>query len=757
MFKEFYKSQRDDRLNQLNELYSMLSEADANETEVAKKVPEKISDFYGKTVRLLQTGINGLIEDPTRKKVTVDSSDEFTVLDPKTANEAINNAKADGEYTFIIAVGSDKAKATFLNNDDEISIPVSYINTMFDTEVRSKFTPADKELFDKIAGQKRDGNYTKSSRADALALLTMLNKINSERKSGPRFGYYILQNNETGHIFKILVDLTRPATKPEMTINKRTLYSGGGNYKPNSNAQHPESLQLAGFFFDAEEMERKIVSFAERNSDLDVDNPSSNQDFLAIVEPYAEAFSKGDHRDFKSEFVKIYKNFTVQDWINNLAYAKSCSIFNREVSKFTTPHILHDSISEYRTLEAAKLGREADVKQSVVDALVSDVPAENLIEFIKLHNSKLRANKERGCIEVHKNGTLVATYYQLSLKVEENNKLGRGHRNLKKKYGFAAKAQDLYDHEVHYEDLLLAEGVIEKLSKAASDGLKVLKLIGKDLFEKLLKVAGALKSWKVKLINQIKNSYDSHFVSDTMALFGLASLNESSIEGAEFKHIIEKIAKSPDLKAKYAAANAKIEKALNNIASSKYGKYYRVRFNTPNITSIKKGAAEHVLAGMAFNYAYIQAFNRMLVTNTGAEHIETYVDELVDLYVDSIFGSTELPVWKLFSKTEKVDKPYVYMGIKKDNKEERVNSILAHDVENAMPLVILDATSIGDGLHHIQMYVLSKVVNDNGTFNPMYVWYNISYDKKAYGKGILKPFFMAKAEIHLKEVEKIED
>ena len=755
MFKDYYSSNKSKRLSEIDEMFSLLSEDDSSKVEDSSK-EVKLSDFYGKTIRLKTEGIKRLFKDPTKGRISPDPTNDFTVLDSKSKEDKdiIRTAKSEGDLETIIAYSPEGINGTFFDNDDgTIDVPPGFFSTFMLDGVKKLMDKEDLDFVDSITDTKSNSSktygkntYKTIKKADAIRLIKILNKVNVQRKVGSTFTFYYLMDKETNKVYQILIDKSREATSPGRTFSTEGAYTGGNKYRANNRAQEPETLQVLGFFFDAVKMISDITKFKERNPDLE--RPSESKDFELIIEPFYDALhASNEFKNFKSNLLEDYKNFGYKDWGYVLSFAAGATLFLQKVADLKKPYIIHKSISDYRVAEKEKLGYsdEDRTKVSTVDAILSDIPAENLLALIKSPTTKLVNNNQRRCVEVKKDGSVVASYYQLSLKEDRNQKLGRGHKALDKKYAFANKAVDLFDSEVCVGDLI-NEGAITKLTDAAKNGLNILKQIGGDLIERLLRLSGRLKGWKNKLLAAIKESFLANVLNDAKVLFTIG-LNEDSRK-EDIQLIVSELLKKTNLKEIYESANLKIVKSIKDIETSKAGQYYKVVYNIPTASTVN-GITPEVLYGMIFNFSYLETLKRLLIRNIGAQEMETYVDELVELYVDAIFGSTTLSLWKIFPINDKEDSdPFEYLGTREENKESRVSSILSHQVEDKMPLVIIDATNVKKGYHHMNMYTLSKIVNENGVFEPRYVKYNINFDHNS-----LVPLFMAQSEVPLPTIE----
>lgn len=755
MFKEYYISNKAKKMVAINELFATLNEADEDIVDVDKTATQmKLPELYGKTVRLTTDGIKRLFKIPTRDKNVPEPTDEFQVIDNKSdeGKEEISSAKSAGTIDTIIAYSPEGSNGTFFDNGDgTVDIPPTFFSDFTLDSVKKVIDSEDLEFVNTVPKKKNaaatygKNTYLTVSKEDAIKLIKIYHKVNVRRKSGSKFEYYYLKDLNTDTLYQIIVDKNRDATLPSKVFSTKGAYAGGDKYKPNSRAQENETLAVVGFFVDAVDLLSKIEQFKKRNPD--VKNPSEDDSFQKIISPYIDALKESnEYKPYKSNLLEDCKNFGYADWEKVLRFAAGPTRFLKEVAKLKTPYLLHKSIDKYRTAETDKMGYATSdrTKASTVDAILSDVPAENLLELVVAPMTKLVSNPDRRCIEIRKDGKVLASYYQLSLKEDRNQKLGRSHEALKKKYDFVNKAQDMFDGLIHY-DMLINEGAISKLTDVASNGLKMLKQIGSDLITKLIKLTDKLKNWKTTLIANIKESFEAHVVSDAHALFDIG-INESTLHD-EVSLIVSSVMKnSNNLKEVYDRANAKITKAFSDIESSKASAYYKVHYHIPTLSSVKN-LTEDVFYGMINNYSYLQTIKRMLIKNIAAETMEAYIKELVDLYVDAMFGSTELPVWKIFVMKDS-NAPYEYLGSKAENAGARSASILAHHVEDEMPLVIIDANKITNGFHIINMYTLSKLVDDNGVFKPMYVKYNVNFNRKT-----LQPLFMAQSEVPLPTID----
>jgi len=142
-----------------------------------------------------------------------------------------------------------------------------------------------------------------------------------------------------------------------------------------------------------------------------------------------------------------------------------------------------------------------------------------------------------------------------------------------------------------------------------------------------------------------------------------------------------------------------------------------------------------------FTYSFLKAFQQVVINSKNP--LEKYIDELLGLYIEAVFGATRLPLWKVYSAGNKPT--YEFVGTKYTTMEERKGNILKGLGKDGMKIVSLDVTPL-KGSHKISVTILSNIISENGQFKPSYVYYDVSYDPNT-----LSPVFIAVREFSLED------
>lgn len=734
MFKDYYESNRARHICKLDETLSILSEAeDDNVPPVDRKTITK-KDLYEKPLRLTEAGLKVLFSTPLEKSgdPIPGAAAKFFLIDTGTpeGKETLESYKSDGALKRVLAFSEGKSTFRELPGD-MVDIPKEYFAPFMSKERTSDIYQFAKKFYDsndKNTGElKSDSiNHIRVTKKDAIDIL----KFGSE-KLGIKYGVYNLQDVDSDTMYQVIYPLAREAAKIGFMFNVHEDEQAGAKLKIKGATQENETHTLLGFFYDAEDLKKKIDAFRDRNEDVKDEDLAGNDQFQKLVEPYATALDASDEFNNKVSWIKkAYKMWGYEAWYKTLSYGIPASKFKREIVKFNSINIVCKSMggaNGYRKLEEQLMGyKESKVKVATSDALVASVPAAELLALMNLPTTTLHGNDTEGSVHVKKNGETVAMYYQLSLKTKESDQLGRAQSALTKKYKFAASAAETFkESEEDLYDMFLKEGLISKLTDAAKSGLEVLKKIGKEQFSKMLKLTTTLKGWSTKLITNIKTFTDSNLKRLFTELYDIP-LNEDE---AEIRSGVAKLLESGNKIAKYNLANNKIVKALEGISNSKFAKHCKVMYNIPKTV---EQYDENLFYRQIFNYAFVEAVKNLVIRSVDAKHMEDYIDELVDLYADSVFGASVLPVWRMYSTAdlEGSKTPWEYLGTKASNTSAKKKSIM-DNLDDSIPLTVIKATSIKGGYHHFYLYTLTNIVNTAGVFEPMYMEFIHSYDKNS--------------------------
>jgi hypothetical protein len=590
----------------------------------------------------------------------------------------------------------------------------------------------DREDKRKLAGKTSKDVSFKITDEEVLTFLDLLK--NSAPTKFSRGVYYIFdtENEELYEIiynkkdskfaFDSLFTPSKPYEGPEE--------DGRADFKISRKARELADIQILGVYFDANEMMENILHFQKDNPEFKIPYEESSS-FHSIVKPFEHALnSSKEFRRFNEIVKRDYKKFGYSDFIGICGMAGGFSKFVQEVVKISNPHIVFNSISEYKKLEAEKLGyKDEDVnKSSTVDALISTVDAEELFALISRKDSKLLSEDSYVKV-VDEAGKTLAKYWQVNLKESVETPMGRSQRYFSKIYSMIVNAKEVFESYQNYEELL-NESILEKLTDAAKKGAKFLKEVGKKLFDKIKYLILALKDWSVNVRENISKNVSGNVVEYALELFGKGLQEDVKKEVSE---IVEEVLKGG--KTNWKVANDKIERLVDILEKSKNKDLIVINFeDAEEPTSFNVNLFKRLI----FNYSFLKAFQGVVANSKNP--LEKYIDELLGLYVEAVYGATKLPVWKVYAVFGG-HKPYEFLGTRETDKESRKESILKNLGKEGVPLVVLDLVP-NRGAHGITINLLSDLINESGKFTPKYTVFEVSYVKET-----LVPSFQALREI----------
>jgi hypothetical protein len=488
----------------------------------------------------------------------------------------------------------------------------------------------DREDKRKLAGKTSKDVSFKITDEEVLTFLDLLK--NSAPTKFSRGVYYIFdtENEELYEIiynkkdskfaFDSLFTPSKPYEGPEE--------DGRADFKISRKARELADIQILGVYFDANEMMENILHFQKDNPEFKIPYEESSS-FHSIVKPFEHALnSSKEFRRFNEIVKRDYKKFGYSDFIGICGMAGGFSKFVQEVVKISNPHIVFNSISEYKKLEAEKLGyKDEDVnKSSTVDALISTVDAEELFALISRKDSKLLSEDSYVKV-VDEAGKTLAKYWQVNLKESVETPMGRSQRYFSKIYSMIVNAKEVFESYQNYEELL-NESILEKLTDAAKKGAKFLKEVGKKLFDKIKYLILALKDWSVNVRENISKNVSGNVVEYALELFGKGLQEDVKKEVSE---IVEEVLKGG--KTNWKVANDKIERLVDILEKSKNKDLIVINFeDAEEPTSFNVNLFKRLI----FNYSFLKAFQGVVANSKNP--LEKYIDELLGLYVEAFTG-----------------------------------------------------------------------------------------------------------------------
>lgn len=744
MFKDYYTKQKSLKDEEIEKLYLSLTESEEDEGDEDGESTEEI-------VLLKREGLEQLFQMPFVIAPDVDPTTEFILLDPKTETGKDEIKKHKESKVLVVAYSPKNATVKKpAMNVDHFKVPSSFWDPfVLNDKIKSVLTPEQNSLIKTVTNRGTNGSKDPTRNITDEEMRKIISASNEaykalpvkERKGLPGFKTWYLLQKDTDTLFEIKYDANNKVTVEERMFNDKGAYRGpeiDKAFKVSGRSQQNEDCQAMGFFFDAPKLMAEIAKFQQKHKTLVIlhDEPS----FADVIAPFVTALDASkEYKPFSKVLKRDYKKFGFDDWCKVLGLAGGATVFQKEVSKFETPYIIHKSISEYRSLEEKKMGYGKESKHNTADIVLSNVDSTKLLQLIANPKTILESG-DNGTVSVKLDGSEAAKYYQISLKETPGSKLGQNQKYFAKTYSFIVHAHEVFEGEIEFENMI-SESLITRLTDAAKNGAEVLKKIGKETFEKIKKISASLMKWKDEVIDKITKIY----------LANVGHLSKELFHGA---HLTEDVKTDVNNAAKmamvhwmdsYNVANSKIQKELSKLANSKYSSLYKVLFKEANTSSIGT-INEEVFKAQIFNYAFIHSIHEMIYMS-GESKMEDYVENLVGFYVEALFGSTQLPLWKLYGLG--YSKVYEYLGTKKENANKRKSNILENSAKEGLHLLVLDATSVKKGTHNFYMYILSNVINEDGTFAPRYGKFFIKYDKIN-----IAPVFAAIAEVGIDDIPK---
>ena len=566
-------------------------------------------------------------------------------------------------------------------------------------------------------------------------VLTFLDLLKSSAPTKFSRGVYYIFDTENEELYEIIYNKKDPKFTFDSLFAPSKPYEGPGedgkaDFKISKKARELADLQILGVYFDANEMMNEILHFQKDNPEFKIPYEESSS-FRSIAKPFEHALnSSKEFRRFNEIVKRDYKKFGYEDWKGVCLMSGGFTKFVQEIVKISNPHIVFNSISEYRKLESEKMGyKDEDVsKFSTVDALVSTVDVEELFALISRKDTKLLSENSYVKV-VDADGKTLAKFWQTNLKESVETPMGRSQKYFSKIYSMIVNAKEVFESYQTYEELL-SESVLEKLTDAAKKGAKFLKEVGKKFYDKIKYLVLALKEWSTDIRGDISKNVSENVVEFALELFGKGLQEDVKKEVSE---IVEESLRGG--KTNWKIANDKIERLVDVLEKSKNKDLIVINFsdaeepNSFNTSLFKR---------LIFNYSFLKAFQTVVANSKNP--LEKFIDELLGLYVEAVYGATKLPLWKVYAVFEG-HKPYEFLGTRETDKEERKENILKNLGKEGVPLVILDLVP-NRGAHGISVSILSDLISLEGKFTPKYTVFDVEYVKDT-----LVPGFQAMKEI----------
>ena len=656
---------------------------------------------------------------------SVSKSTNFLVLNPANEDDKkkISAYKKKTGYTRVVFYTMTKSRivkpspdTNFYNISKEFitSFPLKVITQEQKDLLKTIDSREDKR---KQFGKTSSDIYFKITDDEILTFLEILKNSNPSKFSRGVYYVYDLENAELYEViynkkdskfnFDSLFELSKPYQGEE--IDKE--------FKISRQAQHFEEVQVLGLFFDAKKMLKQIQEFQSENPNST--KPYEYAKFKNIVKPFETALEKSNElKDFNEVLKRDYKNFGYNDWYGICYLAGGMTEFRRDIVK-DEPYILFKSVPKFIELESDKLGYKDDEdsgKVSTLDVVISNIESNSLLELLKDSSTKLVPNKDGSIFIEDQNGKVLGKYWQVTLKESIKSKIGRGQRFFGKIHKMVLGSKEVFESY----DEILNESILDKLTDVAKKGAKFLKEIGKNLFDKIKYLILAFKEYVQTIQKKLSEQISKNVVENAYDLFDLG-LNENNKK--IINEILIDVLMNPE--EHYKKANLKIDRLVSSMMKKQHESTI-IKFKEP--TEPTKYTAS-LFKKMIFNYSFLLAFKNV-ITDTSSP-LEKYVEELLDLYVEAVFGATRMPLWKVYS-TQDDHKPYEFVGTKSEMKELRKGNILKTFWNNGMPLIELNIGTGKGGANSISLSILSNMISENGKFEPMYTKYEVTFSNDTF-------------------------
>lgn len=718
-FKNYYENQVSELNEKIDDLFEPLFEA--------------AETYYNLTTN----GIMELYDKSLTEAPKVTKGTNFVILNPKNEDDKtrISGYKKSKGMLRLVGYTLSKSRITKPNTDSQF-FELSKEFITFKTLVGN--TAEEKALILKIKEreEERKKSEQKTSKDTSFKLtddeiLIFLDILKNTDPSKFARGVYYFLDKDNDLFVEYIYNKKDSKFAFENLFKEAQPYSGeedGTGFKISGKAQEYEDVQVLGLYFDADSLQKQIEEFSAKNQDLKI--PYENKDFRNIVRPFEVALESSDEfRPFAGIIKRDFKKFSYNDWLGACILANGMTQFRKDVVKVTKPDIIFKSMPEFKKLETELMGYRSEEdygKISTADVIVSTIPSKELMKGMEQKIIKLNGNDDH--VQIIKDGKVVGKFWQVSLKQsKEDSQLGRTQKHFSKIYKMNVDAKNVFDSYISYEDLL-TESVLEKLSSTAKKGAKFLKEVGKKFFDKIKYLILALKEWSSDFRNKITKKMAEDVVEVARGLYGL-SMNESVKE--DITNTILILLKAPD-------KNWLFAKEKTDILGSDL---YRMKNDLVKVSydSTEKPAkiVDSVFRKQIFVYNFMLAFKEVI--SRSKLPLENYIDELLGLYIEAVYGATKLPMYKVYS-TFNQHVPYEFIGTKESEKELRKGNILKNLSKEGVPLISL-VIEPKKGSHSIGLMLLTNIIGEDGKFNPMYTKFNVDYDKLT-----LAPAFIAESE-----------
>jgi len=355
------------------------------------------------------------------------------------------------------------------------------------------------------------------------------------------------------------------------------------------------------------------------------------------IEVIKEALDKikatlGGNYDWVSKGAAVIKKLTVEkdttEVIDLMAILAGMYSFRKEIVEMDTSgplQFIHNKIGEYYKVEKEVLGSIKGAKANTADIIVGNASPSKI--FDTMRKGPITTDEAEHYIDLGSGVNI----YQCSLKKREAEaQIGKITKFIKKNLGYGVEtgaAVKILSH--NYIDILdkilLNEGIWDKA-----------KHFAKNLWNKVsAAVKKVMSGYISKWIGFFKKSPPDAYIKDFMIGLGNPQLQEAMTELTAGQ--VESIAKNPSKAIKLI--NNEIKRLQNTVMKDK-----TVYLNISLLSPMKKfkGDAKKAAFTLVSNYCTVRALIDMVAD-------ERTTGEVVNrLVAEMLFGSTKLPLWKVF-------------------------------------------------------------------------------------------------------------
>jgi len=396
-----------------------------------------------------------------------------------------------------------------------------------------------------------------------------------------------------------------------------------------------EAIQAIGVVGDFEDLSNHLLEILYGQDDIfdDVDYEDVYKDsrFRKIIKPILDAFNTNDASKDIEFFKKSSNNeqFQILDWVQIVRLMLGASMFSSHKSTIKTPHLIHDSVSEFRKLASTD---ESDSKVSTVDMVLSSVPAGKLISLLKTNNTKVN---EDGSVTV---GDDLAKFYQISLKKTVDAQLGSVKSFISANY--KAMNKEMAGREIVKESL--NESVLKNISDKLKVGAEKIKALGTKIFKKVSEFVAMSKKWFSSIIKNIETGANKDKKKYAVELFsGLLTEAEES-----YSEIVSKYNSLTDDE-KIEVCNKAIKKVnsvLNKIKTS-INKMPNCGANISLIDSVID-VAPNTFNSLVGNYAIANTIESIL---TELNEPSKLIKGITNILAEALFGRSKFPMYIVYA------------------------------------------------------------------------------------------------------------